>query len=102
MALLLKEGITTLNFFLHMANARRNANIIGNLTISCIQLEKEEEIKEDIFSYFKATFEDPSLRTNLAGSYSRALTLRIIKGPFSKEELTIAFQNWGGGCLIRR
>ena len=59
MALLLKEGITTLNFFLHMANARRNANIIGNLTISCIQLEKEEEIKEDIFPTLKQHLKTP-------------------------------------------
>lgn len=55
----MKEGDKNTKFVYCMANARWNGNFISSLTISGIRLEKVEELKEIIFSYFKAAFEDP-------------------------------------------
>ena len=48
----LKEGHNYTNFFHRMANARRNRNFTSSLTISCGQVEKEEELNKVVFFPF--------------------------------------------------
>ena len=61
-ALWLKEGDSNTKFFHCMANARRRGNFISSLTIRGLRLNKEEEFKEGIWSYFKSLFEEPLVR----------------------------------------
>ena len=45
-----------------MANARRRGNFISSLTVRGVRLDKNEELKEGIVSYFKSLFEESLVR----------------------------------------
>ena len=84
-ALWLKEGDNNTEIFHRMANARRNGNFISSLTISGIRLEKEEELKEGIFSHFREMFKEPQVRRpDMATELFKSIdsTDRGLRGPF--------------------
>ena len=83
-----------------MANARRNGNFISSVTISGICLEKEEELKEGIFSHFSEMFKEPKVgRPDIATELFKSIDSmdrEVLEGPFSEEEVTSALADLGG------
>ncbi|RVW54131.1 hypothetical protein CK203_092200 [Vitis vinifera] len=73
-----------------MANARRRGNFISSLTVRGVRLDKEEELKEGIRSYFKSMFEEtPVRRPAVDSGFFKTLDLldnETLEGPFSEEE----------------
>ncbi|RVX19512.1 hypothetical protein CK203_004994 [Vitis vinifera] len=90
-ALWLKEGDNNTKFFHRMANARRRGNFISSLTVRGVRMDKEEELKEGIRSYFKSMFEEtPVRRPAVDSGLFKTLDLldnETLEGPFSKEEV---------------
>ncbi|KAJ9689585.1 hypothetical protein PVL29_014989 [Vitis rotundifolia] len=99
-ALWLKEGDNNTKFFHHMANARRRGNFINSLTVRGVRLNKEEELKEGIGSYFKSLFEEPLVRRPDVESglfkVLDSLDNEILEGQFSNEEVFKALSALGG------
>ncbi|RVW82609.1 Transposon TX1 uncharacterized 149 kDa protein [Vitis vinifera] len=90
-ALWLKEGDSNTKFFHRMANARRRGNFISSLIVRGVWLDKEEELKEGIGSYFKSLFEESLVRRPVVESglfrTLDSLDNETLEGPFSKEEV---------------
>ena len=99
-ALWLKEGDSNTKFFHRMANARRRRNFISSMTVRGVQLDKEEELKEGIGSYFKSLFEEPLVRRPEveSGLFKTldSLDNEILEGQFSEEEVSKALLDLGG------
>ena len=99
-ALWLKEGDNNTKFFHRMANARRRGNFISSLTVRGVRMDKEEELKEGIRSYFKSMFEEtPVRRPAVDSGLFKTLDLldnETLEGPFSEEEVSKALSNLGG------
>ena len=99
-ALWLKEGDNNTKFFHRMANARRRGNFISSLTVRGVRLEKEEELKEGIGSYFKSLFEEPQVRRpDVETGFFKTLDSldnESLEGHFSEEEVTNALSDLGG------
>ena len=100
MALWLKEGDSNTKFFHHMANVRRKGNFISSLTVRGVQLDKNEELKEEIGSYFKSLFEEslvrrPSVESGLFRTLD-SLDNETLEGSFSEEEVSKALSDLGG------
>ncbi|RVX04974.1 hypothetical protein CK203_019305 [Vitis vinifera] len=104
-ALWLKEGDNNTKFFHRMANARRRGNFISSLTVRGVRLEKEEELKEGIGSYFKSLFEEPQVRRpDVETGFFKTLDSldnESLEGHFSEEEVFEEFhlQNAVGRSL---
>ncbi|RVW38098.1 hypothetical protein CK203_095113 [Vitis vinifera] len=100
MALLLKEGDSNTKFFHRMANARRRGDFINSLTVRGVRLDKEEELKEGIGSYFKSLFEESLVRRLVVESglfrTLDSLDNETLEGPFSEEEVSKALSDLGG------
>ncbi|KAJ9677624.1 hypothetical protein PVL29_022550 [Vitis rotundifolia] len=83
-----------------MANARRRGNFISSLTVRGIRLNKEEELKEGIGSYFKSQFEEPLVRRpDVESSLFKTLDSldnELLEGHFSDEEVFKALSDLGG------
>ena len=87
-----------------MANARRRGNFISSLIVRGVQLNKEEELNEGIGSYFKSFFEEPRVRRpDVESSLFKTLNSldnEILKGHFSKEEISKALSDLGGDKVL--
>ena len=98
-ALWLNEGDSNTKFFHRMANARRRGNFISSLTIRGVRLNKEEELKEGIGSYFKSLFEEPLVRRPDVESclfkILNSLDNVILEGQFLEEEVSKALSDLG-------
>ncbi|RVW96061.1 hypothetical protein CK203_027744 [Vitis vinifera] len=72
-----------------MANARRRGNFINSLTVRGVQLDKDEELKEGIGSYFKSLFEESLVRRPVVESglfrTLDSLDNETLEGPFLEE-----------------
>ncbi|RVW34514.1 hypothetical protein CK203_109533 [Vitis vinifera] len=99
-ALWLKEGDSNTKFFHRMANARRRGNFISSLTVRGVRLNKEEELKEGIGSYFKSLFEEPLVRRpDVESGLFKILDSfdnEILEEQFSEEEVSKALSDLGG------
>ena len=87
----MKEGDSNTKFFHHMANVRRKGNFISSLTVRGVQLDKKEELKEEIGSYFKSLFEEslvrrPAVESGLFKTLD-FLDNEILEGQFSDDEV---------------
>ena len=94
-ALWLKEGDSNTKFFHRMANARRRRNFISSMTVRGVRLDKEEELKEGIGSYFKSLFEEPDVESGLFKTLD-SLDNEILEGQFLEEEVSKALLDLGG------
>ena len=96
----MKEGDNNTKFFHRMANARRRGDFINSLTVRGVRLDKEEELKEGIGSYFKSMFEEtPVRRPTVDSGLFKTLDLldnETLEGPFSEEEVSKALSNLVG------
>ena len=85
-ALWLKEGDNNTKFFHRMANARSRGNFISSLMIGGVRLDKVEELKEGIGSYFKSLFEETLVRRRAVdlGLFRtlNSLDNETLEGPF--------------------
>ena len=83
-----------------MANVRRKGNFISSLTVRGVRLNKEEELKEGIGSYFKSLFEEPLVRRpDVESGFFKTLDSldnEILEGQFSEEEISKALSDLGG------
>ena len=99
-ALWLKEGDSNTKFFHRRSNASRRGNFISSLTVRGVRLNKEEELKEGIGSYFKSLFEEPRVRRpDVESSLFKILDLldnEILEGHFSEEKVSKALSDLGG------
>ena len=99
-ALWLKEGDSNTKFFHRMANARRRGNFISSLIVRGVWLDKEEELKEGIGSYFKSLFEESLVRRPVVESglfrTLDSLDNETLEGSFSEEEVSKALSDLGG------
>ena len=96
----MKEGDSNTKFFHHMANVRRKGNFISSLTVRGVQLDKKEELKEEIGSYFKSLFEEslvrrPAVESGLFRTLD-SLDNETLGGPFSEEEVSKALPDLEG------
>ena len=98
-----KEGDSNTKFFHCMTNARRRGNFISSLTVRGLRLNKEEEFKEGIWSYFKSLFEEPlARRLDVESGFFKildSLDNEILERQFSEEEVSKALSDLG---VIRR
>ena len=89
----------------------RVANQLSKLKLSLecgmvkgVRLEKEEELKEGIGFYFKSMFEETQVRRPMVdlGLFGNldSLDNEALEGSFSKEEVTKALSNLGGGKAL--
>ncbi|RVW52701.1 putative ribonuclease H protein [Vitis vinifera] len=96
-ALWLKKGDSNTKFFHRMANARRKGNFISSMTVKGVRLDKEEELKESIGSFFKSLFEESRVRRpNVESGLFKTLDSldnEILEGQFSEKEVSKAFSN---------
>lgn len=87
-----------------MSNTRRGENFICGLIIREIRLEKEEEIKEGIGSYFKAMFEESQAqRPNIASELFMRIDSKDNEGLkcwFLEEKVTKAILELGGDKVL--
>ena len=99
-ALWLKKGDSNTKFFHRMANARRKGNFISSMTVKGVRLDKEEELKESIGSFFKSLFEESRVRRpNVESGLFKTLDSldnEILEGQFSEKEVSKAFSNLRG------
>ena len=83
-----------------MANAWRRRNFISSTTVRGVRLDKEEELKEGIGSYFKSLFEEPLVRRPDVESclfkILNSLDNVILEGQFLEEEVSKALSDLGG------
>ena len=96
----MKEGDSNTKFFHRMDNARRRGNFINSLTVRGVQLDKDEELKEGIGSYFKSLFEESLVRRPVVESglfrTLDSLDNETLEGSFSEEEVSKALSDLGG------
>ena len=83
-----------------MANARRRGNFISSLTVRGVRLDKNEELKEGIGSYFKSLFEEslvrrPAVESGLFRTLD-SLDNETLERPFLEEEVSKALLDLGG------
>ena len=99
-ALWLKKGYNNTKFFHRMTNARKRGNFISSMTIRGVRLDNEEELKEEIGSYFKSLFEESLVRRLVVESglfrTLDSLDNETLEGPFSEEEVSKALLDLGG------
>ncbi|XP_034697248.1 uncharacterized protein LOC117923113 [Vitis riparia] len=100
----LKEEDSNTKFFHRIANASRKGNFISSLTVKGVQLDKKEELKEGIRSYFKSLFEESLVRIPAveSGLFRTLYSLdnETLEGPFSKEGVSKALSDLEGDKVL--